>query len=387
MLTYLLIYSGAVIFLHISRKKADQGGRFLVFLILSVLVLVIPAAVRDISVGADVRTYQKPLFDLAVVAPSFSRYLYLGQRIVKEYGYLVFVYLITRIFKSIGWVFFFEELLILICVYFAIWNHRKIILPELSLFTYLCIFYLETYNTVRQHISISMLLVAMIWFFKKKYLRAGIMFIIMILFHAAAVICLAIPFIYYLSAILMKSGKRQLIILPFLSALLLVFVLNYQSIFSFVLKKISFLPSRYKYYFVDYSHSFDYPIMEGGICLLIMILILLVLKERNRLDYYGEDKDEEMINAKWICHLVLLNFFLSCGYLIQSTISFAGRLFWYFKVFWLYDIPLGRVLVKDNANNRLLYYATWTILLVFHMYYYNVTNNLTQTIPYKTLWF
>lgn len=143
------------IYMHIADKK----GRW-AYIILAILILLIPSTFRDVSVGTDVSAYQLPMFSIATKSHGFMEYILSTNYIVSDYGYSAITYFVAKLFGDIHFLFLVEGVIIIIPIYYVIWNYRGRVDVGITVLAYTFLFYTETYNVVRQYMSISLLVLA-----------------------------------------------------------------------------------------------------------------------------------------------------------------------------------------------------------------------------------
>ena len=371
MIFYYIIFILSFLCLRKARFNYEDEIQYKQWIISSLVILLIPAAIRDISVGRDVSVYQIPLFTFAKNSNSLYEYMINAYGWVQEIGYDLLFYFSAKISGSINMVFFVEELIALTPIYYVIWHYRDKVLPELSLGVYLILFYLNTYNTIRQNLAIGFVLYGIVKWEERAYHKYFIALIIAMSFHISSIIALIFPFIIYLCGRESENHYKRFIYNAGIMAGLSGISLLYKKIFIFIGMILPFLPRKY---FSDEhylnSESFNLPMTDFLICIISIVILLCVRWNRPEIE-------------RWINFLVIVSIIYFTGLYIQASTDFAGRIYWYFRIFWIFSIPIGIDIFKPDFVNRSTFSIVTFILLGGYAYYIHAINNVSGVIPYK----
>ena len=183
---------------HCTKQQEDNGDRKQNKLkklpvTIGILLPTLLAAFRDTSVGTDVGFYVVPYFNSAVRSISFWKYVAgLGGIAKQDLGYDLLNYIISRFTDDIGWLFFFTELLIIVCIFAGCWILRFHFQPWTAMLFYYLIFYNMTLSTVRQSCACAISFLAVTLALKFNFKRDKMMYpvgliVLAMTFHATAV--------------------------------------------------------------------------------------------------------------------------------------------------------------------------------------------------------
>ena len=368
MLVYVFVYLISLVFAYYARKNSEECKSGIVYLILSILPPLIFATVRDVSVGTDVVLYQVQFFNLA---SSFNNPLAYMASITAnhDYGYQMLVYIIAKVFKSIHVLFFIEELIILVSVYYVLWYYRERVSFEYSLMLFYFLFYPDTFNTVRQEIAMAFFLVATIFMEKYEIRKMTIMMILAILFHISAVITIPLVILYYY----INSEKRRNVknfILIIVAGITLFISYNYMPLAIWVMGKVSLFPRRWIGFLNSTKNNFQ------TIAFLLCLMLIIILHHAKKI---------HISNLKWINWMLYLNFIYLCGFYFVSKVDFGERMYTYIRYFWVIAFGEGVYIFKNNSQNRILYTMLSAALFGSWSYYLYFVRNVAGVASYRLM--
>ena len=179
----LTVYSGMFISSLYFVNQADKTKSKRKFILLSLLALIIPclfAAFRGEKVGTDVLQYAKPYYLGALNSSSLQSFLIQGSA---ETGYEVFMFFVTKIFKNFTAILFFTEALIIGPIYIVSIKNRKNCPMWVTVLVYYMIFYIASFNFMRQSIAAALLLLAYFELVEKKWIKFIILISLAQSFH------------------------------------------------------------------------------------------------------------------------------------------------------------------------------------------------------------
>lgn len=354
--------------MQFAYNNSCANKHYIHLIIISILILIVPATIRDVSVGTDVRVYQIPVLRKVYLFQDYISYYNNTKWNVNDRLYLILVYLCGKIFHSIHALFFFEELLVLVPIYYVVWKCRKWINPVYSLMAYECLFYIETYNVIRQNIAISFFVLAFYFYFTNqpfyKYLIWNIMAVGM---HQSAIIFPVFPFLLKITEIKSKRNKRYLI--GIIIALIVTVSFYYKPILRAILSILSFFPSRYsgKRYLSIAEQNF--PTMDIVFTIFGIVIVFLARRAEER-----EQRHE------W---LLLMNYIVLSACYFTSMAEFGSRILWYFKIFNIFSYGYITSLFKDNSLNRTICFIVMFSFLSFYWIYIYYICGSAGIFPYE----
>lgn len=359
-----MIYIGvfAVVIFFAYCARISSGKSKLVMFCLSGGILVILGACRAETVGIDIQTYVKKYFILAQSVENIWQYVkYLGA----EPLYLLLTYITAKVFNNIQFLYFFSELIIVVCVYLTIWKLREKLYFEIAVAFFALILYSQNFNIVRQSIAMAIILYAFSHLLSGHRKTYYFFFVLAVGFHYSAIVCIAIDLLYALSE--SEFGKK----LKFLFVLsMFLMVQFYDKIFVFVVSKIPILPKRYladKYLYREFNIPISDMCIWGGIFLLAVVYV-----------YRKKQNAEFWFYIAGICLM---------GTIIGAQATFANRICWYFQYVSIIFVAQKDLLpIKRNFQNCLLGYGVLTSVMALYFGVMYVYLNAAGTYPYTFFW-
>lgn len=215
---YLIVIISTLLFInkaeHYYRKKhiGKKLNTGFICLIFAVLVPSILAGIRSDTVGTDILVYGKKTMEEAIASSSFAMMNRIDTTYT-EYGYRLFVFLISRIFKNTGWLLFFTELVTMVFVIKSAYIIREKISMTKVVAIYLFLFYHTSFNIMRQSIAMSMLLLAFCYLTEKKYVKYALITLLALSIHSFSIIMSVIILaLYVLEFIYRRRWQKVLAI-------------------------------------------------------------------------------------------------------------------------------------------------------------------------------
>lgn len=377
MLIYLITYALSCFLIYYGNIQKNKIGKYIVWI--GILIPCILAGLRLHTIGTDVDVYVKPMVESAINSKGFnsffnSKWFYIwAYKSPSEYeiGFVLFVYILSKLFSSVQVVLFFIQALISIPIYFALAKYKELNEKEwLCMLLYYLLFFSTGMNAMRQFISISILFYGLSCLINdNKHLKFLLIMIVSFLFHKSAVLGIVFYILYFLFSD-KHLGKKQITIkqkkvkLPVLlciifSIILTILVLD-TSIISYLLKIIGF--ERYIAY------------IEGEITISLKTIIktspVIILFYIARKNYFKYE------NAFLYFIIYLFSFFLS---LFSTASAFGGRVSYVFEIFNIIFFTLLCSNAKNNKKFKTIFLISYA--LVF-WYYYTVYCGSNETVPY-----
>ncbi|MDP2761371.1 MAG: EpsG family protein [Sideroxyarcus sp.] len=211
---------------------------------------------------------------------------------------------------------------------------------ELSVFVFMMvsIFYLSTFNLVRQWAAISMMLFAITSLIDRKYYRMAVFIVLANMFHLSAMMLVVIPFMT------IRFSKRWVLIMAVTSGLLA----------ELLLLIIENLP------FVHYLNEVFRSDRSGSLPLFSLYILFLILSSVY-LDYFNNKK---LISRRVVIILnmnLLSIFVLLIGFLIGIDFQTAMRANAYFTIQLIILVPW--LLGKFDRSSKVVLYPLCLLLL------------------------
>lgn len=328
-----------------------------------IMVPLLMATMRSETVGNDIVGYVKPMFLCAKEATSYNEYvtLLLNQPSTRdlEFGFSLVGYVGTKMGNCLGGVFFWDELIMLIFVYWALCKYNRIIsrkynLPKIkiyiAMFCYLTMFYNMSLSMVRQSMACSLILFCVMSLFANHYIRSGVSFIMAVSMHSTAVVAIVLVVLYLCIDNNWKTIKQMIIPFGLLFAIfggrMYWLIMNFLNIFFPI-------PGRYM--------TYEYMWNQGnGVNLAFIYLIICaffsmwILRFRyNKENYYYQ----------YLNYIIWFTVFLTPMSVAAANVS---RVLYYFFYFFVLLIPMtANPGIRIKQEYRAL--IPFTICTVFWM--------------------
>lgn len=367
---YLINFGVACIFFYFSNFKINikLNNKFkielnTIFSILGILLLSALAGLRAPSVGRDVTTYVLSSFNRVSTYNSMLEVLTNHQL---EIGYELLEYTISRFFNDVHWLHFFTQLIIISGVYSFSQLFKDTSNWILIIFAFLCIYYNQSYNIVRQWLAISIYLSSIKYLLDKNFMKYYFICILSCLFHSSAIITLIIPLFYqYLKA--KKYEFKYLIVIS--TGMIISFI--FLDKISLWLIKIGIFSTKYEHYFVN---------LEGDSSIVMQILSRIPVL-LGALIFYKQLVKNNQINTLVILFLIID---LILGGIGSSKFGYVGRCSLYFGVWQCAFISqLYNVIIKSiEKKYKFIILIIFIFILTLYWYYCYIYRGFSGTYPY-----
>lgn len=343
-------------------EKEKNGFRY-VCLWLGLLLPILLGAFRNTSVGIDVMTYELPCWLIAKKTGSIISSLVLCNHLYGIEPLFIILTYLCSLFSNEIWILNFAiQIIITLCVFFSL---KEINNGSLwfGMLTYYCLFYGESYNTMRQMIAISLVLLGLCCFLKKgKYLLFLFFIAIAILFHKSAIVALVYIGLY----LCYKKNAKKLIYFFMFSVLF--FVMFYKNVINFIVTSFSFIPERYAH--EAYLSSVGGIYYKNIVIVLLGIICILIIDD---VSLFGT-----VTKCIWIMLIIMIPFVNNSGY--------ASRITGYFSITLVFLIPQTKKIVKKGKGNTLFYHIICVSGLVTYFIVNYFILDHAGIFPYKFIW-
>lgn len=358
---YFVVFGSAIFAFHEAEKYENIKWCKNIWIIISLTIPTLLAAFRDLTIGTDIYTYMLPAYRLAK-SSNFESFLILSR---EEILYDLTVFFVTKLFGSFQMVLGITQLLVLIPTYIVIWNNRKTSSVVCSSAVFYFVFYCNCYNTIRQNIAMSFVLLATYFLQKNKKLYCIISFIVAFGFHKSAIVGSVIFIIY----IILNNNLKKWFYYP-IAMTTIIGVAFYDKIILFIYSFMPFLPKKYVSYRYLYR-DLNWPVMDTVLMTVVLLISLaLIYLKRSKKDYF----------------LAMMGFIAFCGLWMGNVSVAMDRLFWYFKVFIILIFPQGSIFFKKNQMNMIAYNCLVLLFLSgYWVLYFGILGN-AEIYPYKFIW-
>lgn len=371
MSVYVVGFILSTLLLVISNKILKRQ-RWFVFL----FALLIPCCIagfRAETVGTDIRTYLTHMIDAAVYADNFKEYLNTSWFMVwrnvyvKDYeiGFILLVFLLTKVFNSIFVVQFVIQLITILPIFIAIKN-MKVKLPIwLCMITYYLMIFNTTLNLMRQAIGMAFAFLAYVYLQNNKKKKSICIVIVAAMFHTSSLICVLIFLIYKF----VNTNSGKIIFFKFkrpsyYANMVIVIILGIIAVLGSSLIVNIFSSIGFVKYLIYINGEVQF--MPNQLISRLPIFILFIYNWRKM-----EDSGNERFLFTMICFDLLCSQFTSVN-------SFAGRVGLYFSQFEIITFPTMYIEAKKSKPVLFALMA----YMIFYWWFYFVYSGINETIPY-----
>lgn len=367
---YLIIFSIACTCFYFSNTKLNikMNNKLNIklnniFSIFGIVLLSTLAGLRASSVGVDVSTYVISSFNKV---STYNSILEVIKNHTLEIGYELFEYIISRFFNNVHWLHFFTQLIIISGVYSFSKLFKDTSNWILVIFAFLCIYYNQSYNTVRQWLAISIYLFSIKYLLEEKFVKCYLICILSYSFHSSAIIIFIIPLIY--KYIKTKNFKFKYLIIMSIGVIISFIFLDKISLW---LIKIGVLSTKYEHYFFN---------LEGDSSIIMQILSRIPVL-LGTLIFYKQLVKNNQINVLMFLFLIID---LVIGGIGSSKFGYIGRCSLYFGVWQCAIISqLYNVIIKTvEKKYKFLILAIFIFILILYWYYCYIHRGFSGTYPY-----
>lgn len=324
----------------------------------SVFALVCVTVLRGVEVGTDYPGY---IMDLEYYN-SVEKVLNTTSR--TEKGFYWLLYYSNRL--GIHYLILFGGMFITtLWAILRLANYNKCDKSWVLLLFYMMGFYFMSFNIIRQMFAISIILLAVPWLFKKKYvLFAGVTIFTSLLFHSSEMLfLLLIPLHWYVSKDNIKLNKKVLYIGVIGSFVMYYVAQRFLFVYALQLLALLGMGDTYSIYI---KLAADRETIGYTTSMLYTILALIII-------YLKNPKTCIFETYAVVVSIVIFN-------LTNVMAAFAYRLFIDFNIFILFLIPLmlGELKIKEKRYFMVVIICFCSVMFTYKYY----LNNHGQVKPY-----
>ena len=365
---YLVYFAASAYFAYLARKAEDKK-RFFLYSVLSVLITVMLAGLRDYSIGTDVENYlnQRQFWASAIEAESVGEYLkfYFSLGLVEPL-FALFLGSIAQLTGDFRLFLVLSHVVIVTCIYIGAFRLKHHARPELVLMLFYLLYYNNSLNLIRQYMAMALVFAFFADLEERKFIRYFVAVLIAALIHTTAIISL-IPLTIYLILYPQKemeaaSAARTI----FVCGIVLVGVFFFIPLIKLAIQW-GFFPKKYQYYFQDKLSRLAMTRLLIRI-LEITGLILCYKKLRthnNHLEFY-------LVNTVTFMALLEMSRRIAHGQRIPLHFAFTN---------------IVTVSMLESCHEKKTERLVWTAMIVFLAAYYwyhtYVLGMGSETVPYK----
>ncbi|MCI8421655.1 MAG: EpsG family protein [Clostridia bacterium] len=321
-----------------QAEKKDKGT----YMIIAMIVMMVLAMFRGISVGSDTNEYHK-IFINVISNPDYANITRF------ELGYIFLNKLVGKFTTNPQGIIICSAMIYYPVYIWFLRKHSKNYSISLLFFYLMC--FGSTLNILRQELAIAFLLIAYDRLINKKIITSYFWIIIAFLFHKSAILFIIIPILPYI-----RFSKILAIIL----AVLVIILTATNGFFRFV----EIIAPQYSHYFDSQMYSgtgslsITYLVMRNVIFFVLIFMVISKIKD-NRV--IGISKLNNSCQRNLIAWLALIP---AIGVIFGYRISLIDRIISYFSTFYIILMPNALRKYDQNAKKAL----TFLIILIMTVY-------------------
>jgi len=373
MLPYIITFGLSGIFCLIaednSHKYRPRTARL--FFFLAVLVASILAGCRDISVGPDTISYTTYFFDH--IGTNFTNFksCFLFYTQTYEPGFVIFEYVLSRIFSDSHWMLFWAAMIIYGFSLKSILKYKNQCSVSLVWILFLALTCTEVFNIIRQYMAMAIGMYGFTYAMERKYKRFIVLIIIAMSFHYGALIFIPI---YYIYLYLKNKGIPILIVVGAVMALIALPRLT-------GLSSMGFIGMKVERYISD--EGFQFQINPFLIRLPFLIYILF----QRRLFVNGEKEPyyqifERKHEGEFFVLLLIIELIFSQARGINTILYRFTSFFVFFKF-----IAYSRIVCLQKGTNRIVMKTIlWIYIGIIFVYWVAIVNSGIYPYTSELLW-
>ncbi|WP_353121210.1 EpsG family protein [Dysgonomonas capnocytophagoides] len=356
---YYLISLFSIFLIFLSEKTKKQA-----IALISLMFLAAIGACRDNTIGTDVLVYGADFFRYACLSKDIREYF---QYVETEPLYFYLNFIISRFTNEYVFMQLACQLLSIFPIYYCCyyWKQRTSLTFCMAIF--ILLFYFQSYNNIKQYISLAFILSAYISLLNKKYILYVCFSIIAILGHSTGFISILFLLIYLIH----RDSNRLRII--FLDILFLLILLSGLFVFKDLLNMmLSYgADSRYSFYL---ENSIENNSLDKAKILTWIVTIFIEIY----IIFHTEKKRE--VGLFLITTLTGFTLFF-----LGNILPFANRLALYFFILNIIGLPYTIYISKFNKYiKNTIQIGYFSILLLNFFYNYIYLGGLGQIYPYTS---
>lgn len=370
-----LLFKG---FRGLNRKQQ------LFFDILAIIILCSLAGARSANVGTDTNVYLQPSIYAAINSSNFKEFLKFNWlingyvlKVIAQYeiGYVILIWISTKVFNSIFITQFIVELFIIIPIYFVLKkSHKKV---WLGMLIFELLIFNSTLNMIRQSIACSFTVLTLYYWINKKRIYSLFYLLVAFSFHKSSLLIILIMGIYEflnssknIKVVInnqkqIGNNKRRRMIILFILGILMLLLLNV------IIKILEILGLGNYIYYISGGTNLSISINQiiyrlPALLFLYFLTRKLVIKPKN---YY------------FYMLMILYTILANQLYGDTGATLYAGRIYQYFAIYQVFAFSE----IYENVNVSPTFFMLLISYYFIYWCFYYAYLGIDTTIPYTTL--
>jgi len=350
---FIVFFTSLIVFLSGLLKQAKVSNSLTKLIFWSALILPVAFSGLRYGIGTDFFNYTDIYYRLTSSGNFINHFV--NTRF--EPGWILLNQIVKLIFNDVQYLFIITSLLIWIFNFKAIYDNRNKMSIAIAMFILLSTLYNPSFNTIRQSLAASVLMLAIKPILEKRPIKFYLIILFAISFHYTAIVFLPA---YWIT----NSRIKNVTFLKNISVIVgtILFVILTPKLLTFVTSFDSL--SYYSHYELEFE---NFGIGKIIIKLPIIIIIIFNLKR-----FKNNSPMSKLIIFYFIG--IILEYY-------SYFASYVNRIAIYYEMIQIF-ILAAIVKVQTNKYEKLLYSAIIVIYFTSWFTYNYIYLNRHQTIPY-----
>lgn len=384
MIVYIIVFGISSFLLWLADKKSRKSVLYKIYICTALLFPICLAALRKMGVGTDTAQYVWLLYNEADKANDFIAYYHSNVYLIYKYvpvsdwelGYLILVYIATKIFNSFQGVLFATHGLIILFIYKGLVYFKDKIKIWFSMLVFYLMFYNHSLNVMRQWIAMSILFYGFTLLIDNKKVKYLFLVFAASLFHRSGVIGIIVFALYqYINVdkkrrVKFRINNQLKDISIYKNILILIagltFVVGFNT-FTKILLTFGNDMERYVKVYLNGNITF----LPNQIIRRLPIILLIVTNWKKL------KRNTDL--APFYVSICIIDCMISQ---LNSIFNQSGRISYYFSEYNMLLFP-ELIQVQSNTNNRRIVKFILFMYLAIYWYYEFVYRGWGETVPYK----
>lgn len=382
---YLACFAASGFFAYLA-KRTQRRHWFILFSVISILIPVMLAGLRDFSIGIDVESYlHKDYYWIgARDREPLDYFLFYANQNRRDVLFVTLLILLTRITSDFRIFLFVSHAIIMTGIYIGAFRMRKQVDPVMVLLLFFLFFFNQSLNIIRQHMAMAVIFAAFKDVLDRKYLRYCIVVAIMAMVHSAAVLAFTVPLLHCflygntpdggfqlgkftcLGQKRLPMRMRKLLIAMVLAAVMF----NFVPLCYFLINR-GFISDKYLYY-LDKERTSYAAIITILLAAEMVVIHIFRAPMREKCPNY------DFLTTGTAVYLLLLQ--------LTAFIHSSRRIAMFYCLQNLLTIAyLAEAVPAKTKNQRLLVKAAILCVGLAYWTYFYVLRNASETFPYLSV--
>ena len=325
----------------IEKNKIKNPKVSIFFSAILLFILSFIAGARSINLGWDASKYVVSTFNrLELYGGNFSQFL---DYTTVEKGFSTFSYALYKIHPNINFLLFGYSFITTLLIMMYAFKEKEHVSFSMLMIVYYMVYYLITFNIIRQSISIMIVLLSYSYFSERKYAKSLVLFALALSFHSSTIFTIPIYTLNYVSRKTPTKRKKRLNYFLIISFTILL-SLTYEQIASFM-ASIGLISNKYIGYITNYDRGVDYNLSNIIFNIYWILLGLLFLKSKLT--------EEKYTNLSNNIVILVISLIINIVSIKLHPVYRAGFFFYYIGIFSFLP-TLNQYISKENITNRKL---------------------------------